>query len=254
MFSLLGNEQLGLLLKDFQVASTDSLTTVTSRNGSVSVTIDISTYPPHISGTTMRSECAEGTNCFDHLAASPSECPACPSMVDCPGARFIAYMPEIYVASTFEERVREGNVLLKQALHEAGLMPTLPQHLSVGNPGRKVKGGTLAEEPETRGGELATLGGRWCEAVMRRCDGAIVILNRMKQDSSWETGFLHALRTPMVAVYYDDKECNPLDGFALNWMVRLTAFEAIVPFPSTQAVAAFTQLRQKIHLRKQAQK
>jgi nucleoside 2-deoxyribosyltransferase len=254
MFSLLGDQNLKLLTSGFQADRQGSDILVSSKKGEICVSIDTATYPYQVKHTTMKWSCGHGTSCFDHLAASPSDCQPCHLADECPGARFLPYMPEIYVASTFEPFVRDNNVKLKEALHDIGLMATLPQHLSVGNPKRSVQGGTLAEDPETRGGELATLGGRWCEAVMRRCDGAVIVINRMKQDSSWETGFLHALKIPLIAVFYDDHEQDALGDFAKNWMVRLTDFRAIVQFPSEAALRELIRFRTDIHLRKQAGK
>ncbi|MBK5275624.1 MAG: hypothetical protein JJE30_11300 [Desulfuromonadales bacterium] len=252
MFSLLGDQNKSMLLQGFEVTSVNNVTTVSSAKCGITIDIDNSTHPPFICSTTMTKDCGDGSNCFDHLAAAPSECPSCQFATDCPGARFLPYMPEIYIASTYKPYVRKMNVELKEAVHSVGLMPMLPQHLSVGNPNRNVIGGLLAENPETRGGELATLGGRWCEAVMRRCDGGIVVLNRMGQDSSWETGFMHALRVPLLAVYYSDEETDPLKDFAMNWMVRLAKFDAIVPYPSKEADQALKDFRRKLHLNKQA--
>lgn len=252
MFSLLGNQNKSLLMQGFEIKNIGSINRITSPHCNITVDIENSTYPPYICATTIKAECGEGSNCFDHLAATPSECPSCQDAANCPGARFNSYMPEIYIASTFKPYVRQMNIKLKEAIHKVGLMPMLPQHLSVGNPKRKIIGGLLAENPETREGELATLGGRWCEAVMRRCDGGIVVLNRMGQDSSWETGFMHALRVPMLAVYYPDNETDPLKDLEVNWMVKLANFDAIVPFPSEQATQALSDFRRKLHLNKQA--
>ena len=251
MFSLLSNQNESLLTQGFLIKRVGDTVRIASGTCPIAVYIDNSSHPPTIVSTTIKKDCGEGTNCFDHLAASPSDCPPCPFAMECPGARFLPYMPEIYIASTYKPYVREMNTKLKEAIHKVGLMPVLPQHLSVGNPKSAVLGGTLAEKPETRVGELATLGGRWCEAVMHRCDGGIVILNRMGCDSSWETGYMYALKKPLLVVYYKDDKIDPLHSFAMNWMVRLADFDAIVPFPSEEADLALNNFKRKLHLTKQ---
>ena len=254
MFELLTQEAIEEIhRKNYHVEyERDEYVVHSRKHANICVMIGQEQEPLEIIRTTMKPDCGHENNCFDEAALWRSLLKNCPDKDLCIITDVMRYMPKIYVVSTYDPYVVEQNVGLKKGMQLHGLIPVLPQHLTPTSKTRSMYGGPLVQDPKLKGLDMGIEGSHWCEKVIRQGDGCVIVLNRMGQDSSWETGLTHGLGKPAMAVYYDDPETDPLKDFQHNWMVKLTELIGIARYPSREADELFQKFRRELHNRKRA--